>query len=78
VLTHLRGLALRVEPAVAHAARPTGEVEGHDHTVAGGHGVDLRADLLDVSHGLVAEDVAFVEEGAEHLVEMEVRTADSR
>ena len=34
---------------------------------------DLRADLLDDAHRLVAEDVALVHKRAEHLVQMQVR-----
>ena len=39
--------------------------------------VDLRADLLDDAHRLVAEDVALVDERPHHLVEVEVGAADA-
>jgi len=38
---------------------------------------DLRADLLDDAHRLVAEDVAGVDERPEHLVEVQVRAAET-
>ena len=38
---------------------------------------DLGADLLDDAHRLVAEDVALVDERAEHLVEVQVRAAQA-
>ena len=37
---------------------------------------DLGADRLDDAHRLVAEDVALVEERAEHLVQVQVRAAE--
>ena len=39
--------------------------------------VDLGSDLLDDSHRLVAEDVAGIDEGAEHLVEVKVGSAEA-
>lgn len=39
--------------------------------------VSLRADLLDHAPGLVPEDVAGVEEGGEHLVQVQVRTTQA-
>ena len=39
--------------------------------------LDLAAHLLHHSHGLVAQDVALVDEGAEHLVEVQIGAADA-
>jgi hypothetical protein len=67
-----------VEPAIARPAVPAGDVEGDDDAVARLDVGDPGADLLDDPHRLVAEDVALVDEGAEHLVEVQVRAADAR
>jgi len=53
-----------------------GDVERHDDAVARGDVGDLGADLLDDPHGLVAEDVARVQVGAEHLVQVQIRPTD--
>jgi hypothetical protein len=74
----LGGLALRVELVIAHPAGAAGDVEGDDDAVPGLDLCDLGADLLDDPHGLVAEDVALVDERSEHLVEVQVRAADGR
>src|SRR5215210_5264380 len=76
VLVDLRRLALGVEPLVAHKAVPAAYVERQDHPVAGGHIRDLRPNLLDYPHRLVAEDVPLVDERAEHVVKVQVRAAD--
>jgi hypothetical protein len=77
VLVYLCGLALRVPLPVAHPAVPAGDVERDHHPVARPHvRRRLRADLLHHAHRLVPEDVAPVEEGPEHVVQVQVRTAD--
>src|SRR5690606_6977349 len=53
----LGGLALRIELALAHPARPARDVERHDDAVSHGKVRDAAADLLDDAHELVAEDV---------------------
>jgi hypothetical protein len=76
LVAHLGGLALRVELLVAHPAVAAGDVERDHHAVARPDVRHLGADLLDDPHRLVAEDVARVDEHAEHLVEVEVGAAD--
>jgi hypothetical protein len=71
----LGGLALGVEPALAHPAGAAADLEGHHHPVAHLEVVDARADLLHDAHRLVAEDVALPHERAEGLVEVQVRAA---
>ena len=61
VLVDLRGLALRHQALVAHAAVPAGDVERDHDAVAGLDVRHLGADLLDDAHRLVAEDVALVD-----------------
>jgi hypothetical protein len=78
VLPHLRCLTLREELAVAHPAVATGDVEGNDDTVAGADVLDLGPDLLDDPHWLVPEDVAAIQKGAHHFVQVQVRAADRR
>ena len=78
LLAVLGRLALRLQPLVAHPAVPAGDVERDHHAVARGDVLHVRADGLDDAHRLVAEDVALVDERAEHLVEMQVRAADAR
>ena len=79
LLAHLGRLALRLQPVLAHEAVTAGDVERDDDAVAGLRGRrDLRADLLDDAHRLVAEDVALAEERAEDLVEVQVRAAQAR
>jgi hypothetical protein len=77
VLVVLRRLALRLQALVAHEAVPAGDVERDDHAVARGDVRDLRPDGLDDTHRLVAEDVAGVDERAQHLVEVQVRAAQA-
>ena len=76
LLPVLRRLALGEQPAVAHPARPAGDVERDDDAVPGLDVGDLGADLLDDAHRLVAQDVAGLQVRAEHLVEMQVGPAD--
>ena len=54
------------------------DVERDHHPVARFEVVDLGADLLDDAHRLVPEDVALVDERAEHLVEMQIGSAEPR
>ena len=70
-------LALRLEPGVTHEARPASDVERHDDPVASAQVADVRADLLDDAHRLVADDVAGCHERRHHLVEVEVRAAQT-
>ena len=60
-------------PAVA-----AGDRERHDHAVADLQVLDLRADLDDLAHELVAEDVALLHRRDEAVVEVQVRAADRR
>ena len=78
VLPNLRGLALGVEVLVAHEAVAAGDIEGDDHTIAGFEVRHARTDFLDDPHRLVAEHVAVIDEHAQQLVEVEIRTADRR
>lgn len=55
-----------------------GDVEGDDHPVSGGEVGHLDADLFDDAHGLEAEDIVFVHERTQYLVEMQVGTVDGR
>ena len=52
------------------------DLERDDDPVARAQVADLAADLLDDAHRLVPEDVPGVMNGAEHLVEVQVRAAD--
>lgn len=70
LVTDLRGLALRLQPALTHEAVPAGDVEGDHHPIAGRDARHLAADRLDDAHGLVPEHVAFPDERPEHFVEM--------
>jgi hypothetical protein len=54
---------------------PARNVEWDYDPVALGDVIDLRSDLLNDPHRLVAEDVARVDKHAEHLVEVQVRAA---
>ena len=71
----LGGLALRLQAEVAHLAGAAGDLEGYDDPVTDLE-VDRRADVLDDADGLVPEDVAGRQERPEHLVEVQVGTAD--
>ncbi|PSK62863.1 hypothetical protein B0E53_05229 [Micromonospora sp. MH33] len=73
---HLGGLALGVELAVAHPARAAGDGEGDDHPVAGPEPGHPGPDLLDDAHRLVAEDVTGLQVRPEHLVQVQVGSAD--
>src|SRR5829696_8579784 len=64
LLAHLRGLALRVEPPLAHEAMPADDGKGHHHPVAGLYVCNLVSDLLDDAHRLMSEDIAFLDERA--------------
>jgi hypothetical protein len=78
LLAHLGGLALGLEALVAHEAAAAGDLERNDHAVARGELGHARADLLDHAHRLVAQDRALLDEGAEHLVQVQVGAADRR
>ncbi len=78
VLPHLRGLALRLQAAPAHEAVPAGDGEGNHHAVADGELRHLGADRHDFSHGLVAEDVAAIQERSQQLVQVKIGAADRR
>src|SRR3546814_13186914 len=77
VLTVLRGFALAVEVLVTHPAGAAGDVEGDHDPVADGDLGDFGADLFHDAHRFVAADVAGLHEGAERLVEVQVRPAES-
>ena len=74
----LGGFALGLQPLFAHPAMAAGNVEGDDHPVARLEVPDLGADLLDDTHGFVAQDVAGLHVGAKDLVQVEVRAAYRR
>ena len=57
---------------------PQEMLNGIDDAVADGDVRDLRADLLDDAHRLVAEDVALVHVRAEHLVQVQVASRRCR
>jgi hypothetical protein len=65
-----------VQAPRAHEAGAARDVERNDHPVADRDLGDLGAHLLHDAHRFVTEDVAGVEERPEHLVEVQVRTAD--
>jgi hypothetical protein len=77
LLAHLRRLALRLEPLVAHEAMPAGDLERDHDAVPDGELGDLGADLLDDPHRLVAEHGAGLDERAEHLVQVQVGAAQA-
>ena len=77
LVVDLGGLALRLQPVAAHEAVTAGDVERDHHAIALGEVGDLRADLLDDPHRLMAEDVALAHERAEDLVEVQVGAADA-
>jgi hypothetical protein len=77
LVAHLGRLALREEALVAHEAVAAGDVEGDDDAVARLDVADARSDRLDDPHRLVSEDVALLEEGAQHLVQVQVGAADA-
>lgn len=76
VVAHLRGLALRIELLVAHVAVPTGDLERNDDAVTDRQPVDVAADLANDAHGFVPENVTLVHERSEHLVQVQIRSAD--
>jgi hypothetical protein len=69
-------LAERVEAMLTRPAGAAGDGEGDDDAVADADVVNLRTDLDDLAHELVAEDVAFLHGGNEAVVEVEVGAAD--
>lgn len=71
----LGGLALGVQTTVAHEARSARNVEGDNNPVSGAYPGNLRPDFLDDTHRFVAQNVTDTEEGAEHLVQVQVGTA---
>ena len=78
LVAHLRRLALRVEVLLAHPAVPAGDLERDGDAVADLQVAALRADLDDLAHVLVAEDVAVAHERGQRLVEVQVGAADVR
>jgi hypothetical protein len=78
LVSYLSGLALGEKPALAHPAVPAGDIKRNHHPVSGPQTGDVRADLLDDPHGLVPENVAGLEERAEHSVQMQVRAGRSQ
>src|SRR5689334_7779548 len=73
---YLRRLALGEQLPVAHVAVATGDVERDHDAVARLYMADPGTDLLNDAHGLVAEDVALVDEGSEHFVEVQIGPTD--
>ena len=55
LLAHLGGLALGLQPPLAHEAVPAGDLEGDHHSVSGRQVGDLWSDLLHHAHRLVAK-----------------------
>ena len=79
VLAHLGGLALRLQARASHIKQwPQEMLNGITTRSPDARSVTVGADLLDDAHRLVAEDVARVDERAEHLVEVQVGAADRR
>nr|WP_230198286.1 hypothetical protein [Flaviflexus massiliensis] len=76
VFADLGGFTLRLQSLAAHEAMPAGNVEGDDHPIPRLDVSDGRADLFDDAHGLMADDVALVHERCQHLIEVQVRSAD--
>jgi hypothetical protein len=71
-------LALGVQPFVAHEAVPARNVERHHDPVPDLQVRDSGPDRFDETHRLVPEDVALAHERPQNLVQVEVRSADSR
>jgi hypothetical protein len=78
VLAHLRRLALRLQPVVAHEAMAARDVEWDHHAIADREVGDLAAHGLDDAHRLVPEHIALVDVRTEHLVEVKIGPADPR
>ena len=57
---------------------PARDLEGDHHAVSRGKVGDIGTNRLDDAHRLVAQDQALGDEGGQDLVEVQVRTADSR
>src|SRR5690606_19759185 len=74
----LRRLALREQTAIAHEAAPAADVERNDDPITGLDMTDAWTDVLDHAYGLVAENVTLLHERAQHVVQMEVGSADRR
>src|SRR6185369_6091606 len=64
------------ELALAEEAAAAGDGEGDDHAVAEREVLDLAAELDDLAHELVAQDVPLLHGGDVAVVEVEVRAAD--
>ena len=77
VLADLGRLALRLQTLVAHEAVPHAMLNGTTTRSPTARLVDGRPDRLDDAHRFVAEDVARRHERGQHLVEVEVGTAQS-
>jgi hypothetical protein len=54
----------------------TGDLEGHDHPIAGTDLADVATDFEHNADRLVAQDVTTAHEGAHGLVQVEVGSAD--
>ena len=78
LLVDLRRLALRLETLAAHKAVSARDVKRHHDAVAGAYLRDLRANFLDDTHRFVTEDIALLDEHAEHLIEVQVGSANRR
>ncbi|CAB4915252.1 unannotated protein [freshwater metagenome] len=78
LVAHLGGLALGVQPLVAHPAVPAGDLERDGDPVADPQVAGLAADLDHLAHGLVPHHVAHVHERGEGLDQVQVRAADVR
>lgn len=62
---------------VAHVAGAAGDIERDDDPVARLHAGHVGTDFLNDAHGLMAEDVAGVEERSEDLVQVQVGAAQA-
>jgi hypothetical protein len=72
----VRVLAQRVHLGLARLARTARDRERHHDAVADLEVSHRRADVDDLAHELVAEDVAFLHRRYEAVVEVEIRAAD--
>src|ERR1700712_3283922 len=72
----VRALASGIEPLSTEEALAACNREGHYDAVADLQRFVFRADLDDLAHGFVAEDVALFHRGHDAVEQMQVRTAD--
>ncbi len=73
---NLSRFTLRLEPVVAHEAAAARDLERDDHSVSRSQAGDTGADFFHDPHRFVPENVAGRHEGAEHLVQVQIRPAD--